>query len=137
MQIIVGNEFCARPATVLWSSSSSLPTPILYVELILQAPAFKEFCAMNQVRFLTLGLIEDALLHAALGSARGNISKAASLLGMTRAQMDYRAEKSMPPLGYQSLASGTTTPVNSDQSGEAAVKPCATPTSMVMRLLGL
>jgi hypothetical protein len=38
---------------------------------------------------------------------------------------------------YQSLASGTTTPVNSDQSGEAAFKPCATPTSMLMLLLGL
>ena len=43
----------------------------------------------------TLGQIEDALMQAALQSAQGNISKAASLLGITRAQMDYRAKKSM------------------------------------------
>jgi two-component system response regulator HydG len=43
---------------------------------------------------MTLGQIEDALLHAALEAARGNISKAASLLGITRAQMDYRTKKS-------------------------------------------
>jgi DNA-binding NtrC family response regulator len=43
---------------------------------------------------MTLGQIEDALLHAALEAARGNISKAANLLGITRAQMDYRIKKS-------------------------------------------
>jgi transcriptional regulator with GAF, ATPase, and Fis domain len=41
----------------------------------------------------TLGQIEDALMQAALKSAHGNISKAASLLGITRAQMDYRTKK--------------------------------------------
>jgi DNA-binding NtrC family response regulator len=45
----------------------------------------------------TLGQIEDALLHAALDSARGNVSKAASLLGITRAQMDYRIKKASAP----------------------------------------
>jgi two-component system response regulator HydG len=41
----------------------------------------------------TLGQIEDALMQAALKSAQGNISKAANLLGITRAQMDYRTKK--------------------------------------------
>ena len=40
-------------------------------------------------------------------------------------------------VAYQSFASGTTRPPNSDQSGEAAFKPCATPTSMVTCLFGL
>jgi two-component system response regulator HydG len=42
----------------------------------------------------TLGQIEAALLHAALESAHGNVSKAATLLGLSRAQMDYRTKKS-------------------------------------------
>lgn len=42
----------------------------------------------------TLGQIESALLHAALESAHGNVSKAATLLGLSRAQMDYRSKKS-------------------------------------------
>ncbi len=41
----------------------------------------------------TLGQIESALLQAALDSARGNVSKAATLLGLSRAQMDYRSKK--------------------------------------------
>jgi two-component system response regulator HydG len=41
----------------------------------------------------TLGQIEAALLHAALESAQGNVSKAATLLGLSRAQMDYRTKK--------------------------------------------
>jgi small neutral amino acid transporter SnatA (MarC family) len=40
-----------------------------------------------------------------------------------------------PP--YQGWPSGTTRPPNSDQSGEAALRPCATPMSIVTRLLGL
>lgn len=45
----------------------------------------------------TLNQVEDALVHAALQSAEGNISKAATLLGLTRAQMDYRAKKLIQP----------------------------------------
>lgn len=41
----------------------------------------------------TLGQIEAALLQAALKSANGNVSKAATLLGLSRAQMDYRTKK--------------------------------------------
>jgi two-component system response regulator HydG len=40
-----------------------------------------------------LGQIEAALLNAALESAHGNVSKAATLLGLSRAQMDYRTKK--------------------------------------------
>ncbi|MDB5961950.1 MAG: sigma-54-dependent Fis family transcriptional regulator [Massilia sp.] len=41
----------------------------------------------------TLAEIEAALLRAALDSAKGNVSKAATLLGLSRAQMDYRTKK--------------------------------------------
>jgi two-component system, NtrC family, response regulator HydG len=36
---------------------------------------------------------EDALVDAALGAAGGNISKAAKLLGITRARVEYRVKK--------------------------------------------
>ncbi|PHV05560.1 sigma-54-dependent Fis family transcriptional regulator [Janthinobacterium sp. BJB412] len=42
---------------------------------------------------VTLGQLEEALLLAALEAAGGNVSKAAGLLGITRAQMDYRCKK--------------------------------------------
>lgn len=38
---------------------------------------------------------------------------------------------------YHRRASGITTPLNSDQSGDAAFKPLATPKSMASRLFGL
>ena len=41
----------------------------------------------------TLAEVEDALVRAALKQTGGNVSRAASLLGLTRAQMDYRAKK--------------------------------------------
>lgn len=41
----------------------------------------------------TLGQIEAALLQAALKSANGNVNKAATLLGLSRAHMDYRTKK--------------------------------------------
>lgn len=41
----------------------------------------------------TLDEIEQALMRAALESAEGNISKAATLLGISRAQLDYRVKK--------------------------------------------
>lgn len=41
--------------------------------------------------------IEDALVRAAIRGAGGNISQAASLLGITRHQMDYRAKKLQCP----------------------------------------
>lgn len=41
----------------------------------------------------TLDEIEKALMQAALDSAKGNISKAATLLGISRAQLDYRVKK--------------------------------------------
>ena len=41
----------------------------------------------------TLGDMEDAMTRAALKQTGGNISKAAALLGVTRAQLDYRVKK--------------------------------------------
>jgi len=41
----------------------------------------------------TLGDMEDAMTRAALKQTGGNISKAAVLLGITRAQLDYRVKK--------------------------------------------
>lgn len=40
-----------------------------------------------------LAPIEDALVRAALAETKGNITRAARLLGLTRAQMDYRVRK--------------------------------------------
>lgn len=37
--------------------------------------------------------VEDALVNAALAEANGNVSKAAALLGLTRAQLDYRVKR--------------------------------------------
>ena len=52
---------------------------------------------------VTLGEIEEALMQASLKAAQGNISKAASLLGISRAQMDYRVKKSLSPKKSQVL----------------------------------
>ena len=41
----------------------------------------------------TLGEIEYALMQAAIQAANGNVSKAATLLGLSRAQLDYRIKK--------------------------------------------
>lgn len=41
----------------------------------------------------TLGQIEAALLQAVLKSANGNVNKAATLLGLSSAYMDYRTKK--------------------------------------------
>lgn len=43
-----------------------------------------------------LGEIQAALIEAALTVAKGNVSKAAPLLGLTRAQLDYRLKKPEP-----------------------------------------
>lgn len=43
--------------------------------------------------------IENSLVRAALLAADGNMSKAATLLGMTRAQLVYRAKKLKDPIG--------------------------------------
>ncbi|MES2262558.1 MAG: sigma 54-interacting transcriptional regulator [Pseudomonadota bacterium] len=48
---------------------------------------------MVKQQSLTLSAVEDAFVKAALAQANGNISKAASLLGYTRSQLDYRVKK--------------------------------------------
>lgn len=44
-------------------------------------------------RGVSLEAIEDALIKAALERTHGNVSRAAALLGISRAQMDYRVKK--------------------------------------------
>lgn len=41
----------------------------------------------------TLAEVEDALVNAAMLEAGGNVSKAATILGLTRAQLDYRVKR--------------------------------------------
>ena len=62
----------------------------------LQAPELSTSAWATQViqkQDATLDDIEKALMRAALESAQGNISKAAKLLGISRAQLDYRVKK--------------------------------------------
>jgi DNA-binding NtrC family response regulator/predicted hydrocarbon binding protein len=47
----------------------------------------------NRIR---LPEVEDALARAAMRKSRGNVSRAAELLGITRAQLDYRLKKMEP-----------------------------------------
>ena len=42
---------------------------------------------------VTLDAVEDAMVRAAIEMSDGNITKAATLLGVSRAQMDYKAKK--------------------------------------------
>jgi two-component system, NtrC family, response regulator HydG len=42
---------------------------------------------------VSLPAIEQALVRSAVRRTKGNISRAASLLGVTRAQAEYRAKK--------------------------------------------
>jgi two-component system, NtrC family, response regulator HydG len=66
----------------------------------LQAPELSTSAWATQViqrQDATLDEIETALMRAALESAQGNISKAAILLGISRAQLDYRVKKFSQP----------------------------------------
>lgn len=66
----------------------------------LQAPELSTSAWATQViqkQIVTLDDIEKALIRAALESAQGNISKAATLLGISRAQLDYRVKKILHP----------------------------------------
>lgn len=47
---------------------------------------------MVQHQAATMEQVERALVDAALDATKGNVTKASSLLGITRAQMDYRAK---------------------------------------------
>jgi DNA-binding NtrC family response regulator/predicted hydrocarbon binding protein len=49
--------------------------------------------AVVKERIASLSEVETALVRAALEQASGNVSKAATLLGISRAQMDYRVKK--------------------------------------------
>lgn len=51
---------------------------------------------MVQQQEATMQQIEEALVGAALEATQGNVSKASTLLGISRAQMDYRAKRYAP-----------------------------------------
>jgi two-component system, NtrC family, response regulator HydG len=51
---------------------------------------------MVQQQTSTMEEVEEALVDAALEATQGNVSKASSLLGISRAQMDYRAKRRAP-----------------------------------------
>ncbi|MCP3728331.1 sigma 54-interacting transcriptional regulator [Paraburkholderia sp. CNPSo 3272] len=59
------------------------------------SPATLEDWARGAVRQQGAHLadVEDALVNAAMSAANGNVSKAAALLGLTRAQLDYRVKR--------------------------------------------
>jgi two-component system, NtrC family, response regulator HydG len=107
--IILAEEAGALDITHLFilDENQAAPTQLGFNELKssasaqLQAPEFSTSAWATQViqrQDATLDEIEKALMRAALESAQGNISKAATLLGISRAQMDYRAKKITPKL---------------------------------------
>ena len=49
-------------------------------------------CQVVQRQNVTFGEIEEAFMQAALQASQGNISKAATLLGISRAQLYYRVK---------------------------------------------
>lgn len=102
--IILAEEGGALDLTHLFSldENQTSPTQLGFKEIKpatpaqLQAPESSTSAWATQViqrQDATLDEIEKALMQAALESAQGNISKAATLLGISRAQMDYRAKK--------------------------------------------
>jgi two-component system, NtrC family, response regulator HydG len=85
--------------------NQAAPTQLGFTELKssastrLQSPGFRisEWATQFiQSQDATLDDIDKALMRAALESAQGNISKAATLLGISRAQLDYRVKKLSP-----------------------------------------
>ena len=108
--IILAEEGGALDLTHLFTldENQTVPTQLGFNELKssasaqLQAPELSTSAWATQViqrQDATLDDIEKALMHAALESAQGNISKAARLLGISRAQLDYRVKKFSHPKG--------------------------------------
>ena len=103
--IILAEEGGALDITHLFSldENQAAPTQLGFNELKssasaqLPAPELSTSAWATQViekQDATLDDIEKALMRAALDSAQGNISKAATLLAISRAQLDYRLKKS-------------------------------------------
>lgn len=71
------------------------PTDAAHVPAPCVAPASLDDWARGAVRQQNTHLadVEDALVNAALTESNGNVSKAAALLGITRAQLDYRIKR--------------------------------------------
>jgi transcriptional regulator with PAS, ATPase and Fis domain len=106
--IILAEEGGALDITHLFilDETQAAPTQLGFNELKstasakLQAPELSTSAWATQViqrQDATLDDIEKALMRAALESAQGNISKAATLLGISRAQLDYRVKKFAHP----------------------------------------
>jgi transcriptional regulator with GAF, ATPase, and Fis domain len=59
------------------------------------APMTVDEWAQDAVRrqIAHLSTVEDALVSAAMTATRGNVAKAASILGLTRGQLDYRVKR--------------------------------------------
>jgi two-component system, NtrC family, response regulator HydG len=102
--IILAEEGGALDLTHLFSldENQTSPTQLGFKEIKpatpaqLQAPELSTTAWATQViqrQDASLDDIEKALMQAALESAQGNISKAATLLGISRAQLDYRVKK--------------------------------------------
>jgi two-component system, NtrC family, response regulator HydG len=105
--IILAEEGGALDLTHLFSldDNQTSPTQLGFKEIKsaaaeqLQAPELSTAAWATQVierQDASLDDIEKALMQAALESAQGNISKAATLLGISRAQLDYRVKKLSP-----------------------------------------
>jgi two-component system, NtrC family, response regulator HydG len=106
--IILAEEGGALDITHLFllDENQTTPTQLGFNELKssvsaqLQAPELSTSTWAAQViqrQDATLDELEQALMRAALESAQGNISKAATLLGISRAQLDYRVKKFSSP----------------------------------------
>jgi two-component system, NtrC family, response regulator HydG len=106
--IILAEEGGALDITHLFSLDENqvAPTQLGFNELKSSAPAQLQTPELSrsawatqviQRQDATLDDIEKALMRAALESAQGNISKAAILLGISRAQLDYRLKKISHP----------------------------------------
>jgi two-component system, NtrC family, response regulator HydG len=102
--IILAEEGGALDLTHLFSldDNQTSPTQLGFKEIESaageqsQAPELSTAAWATQViqrQDASLEDIEKALMQAALESAQGNISKAATLLGISRAQLDYRVKK--------------------------------------------
>jgi two-component system, NtrC family, response regulator HydG len=102
--IILAEEGGALDLTHLFSldDNQTSPTQLGFKEIKSTAPAQLQSPELSTAAWATqviqrqdasLDDIEKALMQAALESAQGNISKAATLLGISRAQLDYRVKK--------------------------------------------
>ena len=76
------------------------------------APSSKALCEAVFSGAMTLEQVEAMLLETAVDKARGNLSSAARLLGVTRPQLAYRLRRLQEsPSGQEGVAVTSTQPV--------------------------